>query len=88
LHGLAATDDSEDVERCRLLSAESDLHAHSREAHSGCRLQGRGASMSIDVYQRRRYTGPKVQRHDGAEVGPARSGPWSIQVMARPIVSL
>ncbi len=62
---------------------------------SSCWLQGRGASMSIDMYLHSQSTGPKVQRRGGAEVGPtvarpaalcvARSAVWRV---ARPIVRL
>ncbi len=58
---------------CRLLSAESGPHSYSSGAHSGGRLEGRGASMSIHMYQRRWSAAPKVQRRDGAVVGQARS---------------
>jgi hypothetical protein len=47
-----------------------------RSAHdSGCRLQGTEPRCPSTwcIYQRRRPAGPKVQRHDGAAAGPARS---------------
>jgi hypothetical protein len=48
----------------KLRPAGSGPRAHSREAHSGCRPLGRGASMSIHAYQHRRSAVPKVQRLD------------------------
>ena len=39
--------------------------------------------MSIDMYLRRRSTGPKVQRRGGAEVGPTVARP-AAQRVARP----
>ena len=43
--------------------------------------------MSIDMYLRRRSTGPKVQRRGGAEVGPTVARP-AAQRVARPEVQL
>ena len=60
----------------RLQPTESDPQAYppSVTVHeSGCRLQGRGATMSIGMYQRRPSVGPKVQLRSDAVVGPACS---------------
>ncbi len=66
---------------CALLSAYVRVLSQQRRLMTPA--AGSRGSMSIDIYLRRRSTGPKVQRRGGAEVGPTVALP-AVQSAARP----